>query len=122
MEKEVGNCSPNVVTYTSVTQSFFEKGQTMEALEILDIMEAFGCAPNCVTVGLCQQSHLVEAAKLARLMLKKGISLKASYVDSTAEHLKKFENEELVKQLRRSSKNNKRRLMLQSRSSSWRAW
>ncbi|KAK7824665.1 pentatricopeptide repeat-containing protein [Quercus suber] len=137
MEKEVGNCSPNVVTYTSVTQSFFEKGQTMEALEILDIMEAFGCAPNCVTeleaekfnrnmlatgvkpdslacsilirelclegrvldVGLCQQSHLVEAAKLARLMLKKGISLKASYVDSTAEHLKKFENEELVKQL-----------------------
>nr|POF27275.1 pentatricopeptide repeat-containing protein [Quercus suber] len=194
MEKEVGNCSPHVVTYTSVMQSFCEKGQTMEALENLDRTEAFEYAPNRVTVsalingfcmeghvekaykvidkvvaganasyeeaekfirnmlatgvkpdslacsilirelclegrvldgfylseeveklefftsidsdlysillvGLCQQSHLVEAAKLARLMLKKGISLKASYVDSIAEHLKKFENEELVKQL-----------------------
>ena len=25
MEKEVGNCSPNVVTYTSVTQTFVRK-------------------------------------------------------------------------------------------------
>ena len=55
-------------------------------------------------VGLCQQSHLVEAAKLARLMLKKGVSLKASYVDSIAEHLKKFENEELVKHLSKIGK------------------
>ena len=54
---------------------------------------------SILLVGLCQQSHLVEAAKLARLMLKKGVSLKASYVDSIAEHLKNFENEELVKQL-----------------------
>ena len=54
---------------------------------------------SILLVGLCQQSHLVEAAKLARLMLKKGIGLKASYIDSIAEHMKKFENEELVKQL-----------------------
>nr|POF19121.1 pentatricopeptide repeat-containing protein [Quercus suber] len=211
MEKEGGDCSPNVVTYTSVIQSFCEKGQTMEALEILDRMEAFGCAPNRVTVsclinhlcmggcvekaykvidkvvaggsvsygdcysslivslvkfqkleeaeklfrkmlaggvkpdglacsilirklclegrvldgfclsdeiekfefitsidsdlysillvGLCQQSHSMEAAKLARLMLKKGIRLKASYFDSIVGHLKKFEDEELVKHL-----------------------
>ncbi|KAK7846999.1 pentatricopeptide repeat-containing protein [Quercus suber] len=211
IERGGGNCSPNVVTYTSVIQSFCEKGQTKEALEILDRMEAFGCAPNRVTVSslingfcmeghvekaykaidkvvaggnvsygdcysslilsfvkfqkleeaeklirkmlatgvkpdslassilirelclegrvldgfylfdevekfefltsidsdlysillveLCQQSHLVEAAKLARLLPKKGIRLKASYIDSIAENLKKFENEELVKQL-----------------------
>uniref|UniRef100_A0A2N9EWW0 Pentacotripeptide-repeat region of PRORP domain-containing protein n=1 Tax=Fagus sylvatica TaxID=28930 RepID=A0A2N9EWW0_FAGSY len=54
--------------------------------------------------GLCQQSHLVEAAKLARLMLKKGIRLKASYSDSIVEHLKKFEDEELLKHLSKIGK------------------
>ncbi|KAM4083521.1 hypothetical protein ACJW30_08G064400 [Castanea mollissima] len=173
MEREGGNCGPN-------------KGQTMEALEILDRMEAFGCAPNRVTghfekaykaidkvvaggnvsYGDCYSSlilsfvkfqKLEEAEKLirkmlatgvkpdslassvlirelclegrvldgfylfdevekfefltsidsdlypillhVRLLLKKGIRLKASYIHSIAEHLKKFENEELVKQL-----------------------
>jgi hypothetical protein len=46
----------------------------------------------------------VEAARLARLMLKKGIRLKASYVDSMVEHLKKFEDEELVKHLNKVGK------------------
>ena len=69
MEKEVGNCSPHVVTYTSVMQSFSEKGQTMEALEILDRMEAFGCAPNRVTVstlinGFCMEGHVEKAYKV----------------------------------------------------------
>ena len=54
--------------------------------------------------GLCQQSHLVEAAKLARLMLKKGIRLKASYSDSIVEHFKKFEDEELLKHLSKIGK------------------
>ena len=63
MEKEVGNCSPRVVTYTSVMQSFCEKGQTMEALEILDRMETFGCAPNHVTgstliSSFCMEGHV----------------------------------------------------------------
>jgi len=59
---------------------------------------------SVLLVGLCQQSHLVEAARLARLMLKKGIRLKASYVDSMVEHLKKFEDEELVKHLNKVGK------------------
>lgn len=54
---------------------------------------------SILLVGLYKQSHLVEAAKLTRLMLKKGIRLKASYFDTIVEHLKKFEDEELVKHL-----------------------
>ncbi|KAH0987514.1 hypothetical protein GBA52_014691 [Prunus armeniaca] len=199
MEKEGGDCSPNVVTYTSVIQKLCDKGRSKEALVILDRMEACGCAPSRITVssliksfcvedqveeayklidrvvagrsvmyiviaialllclwqevlrimldsgvkpnslvcsitlkkiclegrvidgfclfheiekmeclssidsdtyaillvGLCEQRHLVEAAKLARLVLKKGIKLKAPYVDSIAEILKKSGDEEL---------------------------
>ncbi|KAG2664510.1 hypothetical protein I3760_16G085500 [Carya illinoinensis] len=54
---------------------------------------------SILLVGLCQQSHLVEAARLAQLMLKKGIRLKASYTESIVEHLKQFEDKELVKHL-----------------------
>ena len=68
MEKG-GSCSPNVITYTSVMQSFSENAQTMEALRILDRMGACGCAPNRVTVitlinRLCAEGHVEEAHKL----------------------------------------------------------
>ncbi|KAJ0048535.1 hypothetical protein Pint_15814 [Pistacia integerrima] len=58
MEKEVGDCSSNVVTYSSVIQSFCRKGRVMEGLAVLDRIQAYGCAPNRVTVstlikGLC---------------------------------------------------------------------
>jgi pentatricopeptide repeat protein len=59
---------------------------------------------SILLVGLCQQSHSVEAARLARLMLKKGIRLKASDFDSIVEHLEKFEDEELVKHLNKVGK------------------
>ncbi|KAK8587373.1 hypothetical protein V6N12_021869 [Hibiscus sabdariffa] len=49
-------------------------------------------------VGLCQQSHSVEAAKLARSMLKKKIHLKAPYVDKIIEHLNNSGDKELVSQ------------------------
>ncbi|XP_052210045.1 pentatricopeptide repeat-containing protein At5g47360 [Diospyros lotus] len=69
MEDGGGVCSPNVVTYTSVIQSFCEKRRTMEALHILDLMEANGCVANRVTVntlikGLCTEGHIEEAHKL----------------------------------------------------------
>ncbi|KAF5935577.1 hypothetical protein HYC85_026706 [Camellia sinensis] len=69
MEKEGGDCSPNVISYTSVIQAFCEKSRTMEALQILDRMEANGCSPNRVTIstlmkGLCTEGHVEEAYKL----------------------------------------------------------
>ena len=82
------------------------EGRVLDGFYLFDEVETFEFLTSIdsdlysiLLVGLCQQSHLVEAAKLARLMLKKGIGLKASYIDSIAEHMKKFENEELVKQL-----------------------
>ncbi|KAG8639508.1 hypothetical protein MANES_14G149022v8 [Manihot esculenta] len=56
MEKEGGDCNPNILTYTSLVQGFCEMGK-------------FGCAPNCVTVstllkGLCVEGYLEKAYKL----------------------------------------------------------
>nr|POE99736.1 pentatricopeptide repeat-containing protein [Quercus suber] len=82
------------------------EGRVLDGFYLFDEVEKFEFLTSIdsdlysiLLVELCQQSHLVEAAKLARLLPKKGIRLKASYIDSIAENLKKFENEELVKQL-----------------------
>ena len=56
---------------------------------------------SILLVGLCQQSHSVEAAKLARSMLEKRILLKAPYVDRIVEYLKNSGDKELVTQLGR---------------------
>ncbi|XP_031262866.1 pentatricopeptide repeat-containing protein At5g47360-like isoform X1 [Pistacia vera] len=68
MEKEGGNWSPNVITYTSVIQRFCERGMVMEGLRVLDRMEAYGCAPSRVTInplimGLCLDGNIEEAYK-----------------------------------------------------------
>lgn len=54
---------------------------------------------SILLVGLCQQNHSVEAAKLARSMLEKRIHLKARYVENIVEHLKKYGDKELVTEL-----------------------
>ncbi|XVE65136.1 hypothetical protein DITRI_Ditri07aG0157000 [Diplodiscus trichospermus] len=56
---------------------------------------------SILLVGLCQKSHSVEAAKLARSMLKKGVRLKSPYVDRIAEHLRNSGDKDLVTQLGR---------------------
>ncbi|MFS8029671.1 putative tetratricopeptide-like helical domain superfamily [Helianthus anomalus] len=69
MENQGGVCAPTVVTYTTMIRHFCEKGRSMEALTILDRMEACGCAPNRVTIstlinGLCQEDQVEEAYKV----------------------------------------------------------
>lgn len=54
---------------------------------------------SILLVGLCEHDHSVDAAKLARLMLKKGIRLKPYFAESIIKHLKKFGDQELVMNL-----------------------
>ncbi|KAL9144203.1 hypothetical protein ABFS82_14G281500 [Erythranthe guttata] len=66
MEKEDGDCKPNVVTYTTMIKGFVEKGRAKEALKILDRMDESRIKPNIVTFaaildGLCKQGHVEEA-------------------------------------------------------------
>ncbi|XP_039028564.1 pentatricopeptide repeat-containing protein At5g47360-like isoform X2 [Hibiscus syriacus] len=53
---------------------------------------------SILLVGLCQQSHSVEAARLARSMLKKKIRLESPYVEKIIEHLKSSGEKDLVTQ------------------------
>ncbi|XP_022155853.1 pentatricopeptide repeat-containing protein At5g47360 [Momordica charantia] len=54
---------------------------------------------SLLLVGLCEHDHPMDAEKLARLMLKKGIRLKPHYADHVIKHLNKFGDQELVMQL-----------------------
>ncbi|KAJ6701191.1 hypothetical protein OIU74_012528 [Salix koriyanagi] len=68
MEKEGEGCRPNVITYTSVIQSFCEQGRAKDALSVLELMEVRGCAPNRVTAsawinGVCMNGQLQDVYK-----------------------------------------------------------
>ena len=97
---------PDSLTSSILIRELCLEGRVLDAFCLSDEIDKFEFLTSIdfdlysiLLVGLCQQSHLVEAAKPARLMLKKGIRLKASYFDSIVEHLDKFEDEELVKHL-----------------------
>ncbi|KAK4364462.1 hypothetical protein RND71_015820 [Anisodus tanguticus] len=84
MEKDSGQCKPNVVTYTTVVQNFVEKCQSVEALSILDQMRDFGCKPNRVLIctliqGLCKDGHVEEAHKVINRVAESGIPLDSCY-------------------------------------------
>lgn len=84
MEKESGNCKPNVVTYTSLIQYLCEKGQSLEALSILDRMKSFGCTPNRTTMsilikGLCKDGHIEDAYKVTNKVAGNGVSSDECY-------------------------------------------
>ena len=49
-------------------------------------------------VGLCQETYLVEAAKLAKLMVERGVQLQALYVEAEVKHLRNSD-EGLVSQI-----------------------
>lgn len=84
MEKDSGQCKPNVVTYTTVVQSFVEKCQSIEALSIFDQMRDFGCKPNRVLIctliqGLCKDGHVEEAHKVINKAAESGIPYDSCY-------------------------------------------
>lgn len=77
MEKLGGECAPTVVSYTSVMQQFCQRGRSMDALIILEYMQARGLDPNRVTVsilvsGLCEEGCVEEAYKLIHKVVAGG--------------------------------------------------
>ncbi|KAF3447422.1 hypothetical protein FNV43_RR12608 [Rhamnella rubrinervis] len=79
------------------------EGRLLDGYHLCDEIESSGCLSSIdsdiysiILVGLCEQKHSLEALKLARLMLKKGIRPKAPYIDSIIKNMKNYGNEELV--------------------------
>ncbi|KAM3731367.1 hypothetical protein ACB098_12G158000 [Castanea mollissima] len=97
-----GGVKPDSLACSILIRKLCLDGRVLDGFCLSDEIEKFEFITSIdsdlysiLLVGLCQQRHSMEAAKLARLMLKKGIRLKASYFDSIVGHLKKFEDEEL---------------------------
>lgn len=83
-------------------------GRVLDGYQLSDEIEKIGFLSSIdsdvyslLLVGLCQQGHSVEAAKLVRFMLNKGIQLRAPYVGNVVEILKKNGDEELINHLTR---------------------
>ncbi|GMJ11003.1 hypothetical protein like AT5G47360 [Hibiscus trionum] len=99
---------PNGIASSIMIREICREGRVLDGFRLYDEFERMQYLSSidsdiyCILlVGLCQQSHSVEAAKLARSMLKKKIHLKAPYVDKIIEHLKNSGDKELVSQLSR---------------------
>lgn len=83
-------------------------GQVLEGFCLYEDIEKIGFLSSIdsdihsvLLLGLCEKNHSVEAAKLARFMLKKRIWLQGPYVDKIVEHLKKSGDNELITNLPR---------------------
>ncbi|KAI5335669.1 PREDICTED: pentatricopeptide repeat-containing [Prunus dulcis] len=99
---------PNSLACSIMLKKVCLEGRVIDGFCLFDELEKMECLSSIdsdtysiLLMGLCEQRHLVEAAKLARLMLNKEIKLKAPYVDSIAEILRKSGDEELVKHVSR---------------------
>ncbi|MFQ6632863.1 hypothetical protein Gotur_010087 [Gossypium turneri] len=99
---------PDGIACSLIIREICRKGRVLDGFCLYDEIEQMRFLSSIdsdiysiLLVGLCQQSHLVEAAKLARSMLDKRIRLKAIYVNKIIEHLKNSGDKELAIQLSR---------------------
>ncbi|KAF7845449.1 pentatricopeptide repeat-containing protein [Senna tora] len=93
------------VCYNSLVIALIRIKKPEEAEKIFRVMLASSLKPNSLACslllkelfGLCHQSHLIEATKLAEMMLKKSIVLRGPHIDSAIDILRNSGEEGLVK-------------------------
>ncbi|GER55712.1 pentatricopeptide repeat-containing protein [Striga asiatica] len=69
---------PDVATFTSLVNSFCEKGRIKDALEVFDVMSRTGCRPtintyNCLLKGICYVGRVEEALDLIKNIKKSSL-------------------------------------------------
>ncbi|KAA8515041.1 hypothetical protein F0562_018172 [Nyssa sinensis] len=94
---------PDGMASGSLIRRLCLEGRVLDGFHLYDEIERLGCLTSIdsdiysvLLAELCQDSHLMEAAKLARMMAVRGIQPKAPYVDNIVKHLKNSGEEELV--------------------------
>ena len=82
------------------------KDRILDGFYLLEAIENKGCLSSIdsdiysiLLIGLCQRSHLKEATKLAKIMLKKSVLLRPPQKDAAIDILIKFGEKDLVNQL-----------------------
>ncbi|KAF8403447.1 hypothetical protein HHK36_011551 [Tetracentron sinense] len=99
---------PEGLACNSLIKEICLEGRALDGFGLYCELEKVECLSSVDThiysillVGLFQQGHLLEASKLASVMVRRGIPLKAPYVDSIIDHLKKSGEKELVSRLKK---------------------
>ncbi|MBA0828614.1 hypothetical protein Goarm_013268 [Gossypium armourianum] len=82
----VSGAKPSAIACSTMIREICRKGQVLDSFCLyneIERMQDFSSIDteiySILLVGLCQQSHSVEATKLARLILRKGIRSEAPY-------------------------------------------
>ena len=82
------------------------KDRILDGFYLLEAIENKGCLSSIdsdiysiLLIGLCQRSHLKEATKLAKIMLKKSVLLQPPHKDAAIDILIKSGEKDLVNQL-----------------------
>ncbi|XP_059657608.1 pentatricopeptide repeat-containing protein At5g47360 [Cornus florida] len=99
---------PDGLASSTLIRRLCLEGRVLDGFRFYDEIEKLGYLTSIdsdiysiLLAGLCRESHLVEAATLARLMIKKGIQPKTPYVDDIIEYLKNSGNMELMAHIAR---------------------
>ena len=106
MEMLSGDARPDTLASSLLLKELCMKDQVLDGFYLLEAIENKGCLSaidsgiySILLVGLCQRSHLTEATKLAKIMLKKSVSLKPPYKDGAIDILIESGEKDLVNQL-----------------------
>nr|KYP67883.1 Pentatricopeptide repeat-containing protein At5g47360 family [Cajanus cajan] len=82
------------------------KDRVLDGFYLLEAIENKGCLSSIdsdiysiLLIGLCQRSHLTEATKLTKIMLKRSVLLQPPYKDDVIDILLKSGQKDLVNQL-----------------------
>ncbi|KAL2458746.1 Pentatricopeptide repeat-containing protein [Forsythia ovata] len=94
---------PNDFVSCTIIKAIFLEHRVLDGYGLFDSLEKSGHFPaidsdicSIMLAGLCEKSHLVEAAKLATLMVERRIQLKSPYVQNIVEYLKNYGEDDLA--------------------------
>lgn len=93
---------PNGLACSSLIKEFCSKGRALDGFGWLFKVEKECVDPDVYLVlllGLCQQSHLVEAAAVIGMMIERGVRVKDPNADAVVDELKKAGQDELALRL-----------------------
>lgn len=103
-EMLAGALKPDSLASSLLLKELCMKDRMLNAFLLLNEIENTGCiltidsdVYSILLVGLCQQGHFIEATKLAKIMLKKSIMLRAPYNDGVIDILRNSGEKDLVK-------------------------
>ncbi|KAK3428976.1 hypothetical protein EUGRSUZ_E00397 [Eucalyptus grandis] len=94
---------PDGLASSLIIKELCTEGRGLDGFQFFDEIEKMGCllsidsdVYSVLLHWLCLHNHMIEATKVTRTMLDKGVRLQALYADDIVKHLQKCGDNELV--------------------------